>query len=318
MNSRWNGKDPSSSQAARPGRPLLALLLLLVPPAGTARARGPALPPRSEGPPRRERDLGRIREEAAWAWARGDQARLLEEVRLLEGASSQREPFLFLLAGIRASRGPAFRRDRALELCRRFLAWYPPAREEAWRSFLESLPPPLARDLPQTALTARNLARAWREDLQGGRSLLWAAHRKTLAADLGGLARRVESLEKRIGEARRRIAFHRKKEKAWRERLRKEWKPRRGRIQGWSGDWIADHVRLHRQAAEKEEKKIRAWREKKALLEARIRAVREKLEEYRARREERTQASSSPARTDQRRAPSPSKRWIRSPARSSR
>ena len=305
----------------RPAR-LAAFVMVsaLFPPAAR-----PCIPPPPSQPPRRrprapkEARLRKEKEEAGWAWSRGDQALLLKKVLALAGHARKKGPFLFLLAGIKGSRGPCFHGRSSLELCGKFLSWFPPAQETAWRNFLEDLPPSLARDLPPAPSLARDLARGWREDLSAGKTLLWAADRKTLEKDAALMARRVETLEREVRSSRKKIALHEKKEKAWERRLREEWKPRRGRIQGWSGDWIADHIRMHREAAEKERKRIRSWEKKKAALARRIGAIRDKLEEYGERRAGKaSQGPSSSARTDQRSEPSPSNRWIRSPALSRR
>ncbi len=286
----------------------------------------PAIPPPPAQPPRRRPQApapnrrARLLEEAGWAWARGEQALLLEKSLALVPPGRKEGPHLFLLAGILGSRGPCFRAARALEYCGKFLSWYPPAQERKWRNFLEALPPGLARDLPLTPTLARNLARGWREDLRRGRPLLWAADRKTLERDLPLLLRRVEALEEQVRRAEKKIAFHEKKVKAWEKRLKEEWKPRPGRIRGWSGDWIADHIRMHRDSIRKAEKQIRSWKGKEVSLRERIREIREKLEDYEERKKEAESdpGTQVPAVTDQRRDRSPSNLWTRSPARSSR
>jgi len=306
-----------------PARPISVLpgILLLAIPFAWVPGR-PALPPRrrptqaKEGPA-----LRKLREEIAWAWARGDQARLWKKIRELAGRDKGKGPFLFLSAGIEGSRGPLFHRNRALDSCRRFLSWFPPEEDREWRRFLNRLPRPMARHLPLTPSFARNLAREWMEDLRSGPPLLWAADRKTLKKDLVLLDRRTRDLEKRKAQAEKKIAFHKRRAKAWEEKLREDWKPRHGRIQGWNGDWITDHILMHRKAVEKEEKRIRAWEEEERALSARIRAIRRKLREYGKKDPARGSAAppgsySSPAMTDQRRDPFPSNLWIRSPARS--
>ena len=306
------GKGPAGARSWKAAPTGAVLLLFAWSPALPGFPPPPAAqPPRRRANPPGEARRRRLLEEADWAWARGDQSRLLEKILALVPPPSGEGPHLFLLAGIEGSRGPAFRPARALLLCRKFLSWFPPSQEKRWRSFLASLPRHLARDLPPTPGLARNLARGWREDLLEGRPLLWAADRKTLEKDLPCLARRVEALEKRVGEEKKKIAFHEKKVRAWEKRLQEDWKPRPGKIRGWNDDWITDHIRMHRESIRKAQKEIRSWKTKKAALEKRIRALQDKLGDYKERKREElrtgsAQAPPSPARTDQRRPRSPS------------